>query len=74
MKPTAASCFAIAKSPQEKLGNYQTAPLLDESFSIIKLQARADEWIFNYHGGTVRAHFEWLFVLARIDILIFHDH
>ncbi|QKJ68011.1 hypothetical protein HQN60_15495 [Deefgea piscis] len=59
--------------PQEKLGNNQTSPLLAESFSIIKLQARADEWIFRYHGGGVRSRFERLCVLSGTSGLSFHE-
>ncbi|MBM5575242.1 hypothetical protein GKO28_14445 [Deefgea sp. CFH1-16] len=59
-------CAPYESINHRRNNNHQTAPLLAESFSIIKLQAQADEWIFRYHDGNVRARFELLSVLAGL--------
>ncbi|WP_410498114.1 integrase [Chitinibacter sp. S2-10] len=61
------------KDPKEKLGNNQIVPLLGEAFSIIKVQPVTDERIFPFNADGVRARFERLCRLAKIDGLTFHD-
>lgn len=61
------------KDPQEKIGNDQTVPVLDDAWEILKAQPKTDDRIFPYSAATISTIFPRACDELGIIDLHFHD-
>jgi integrase len=61
------------KDPQEKIGNDQTVPVLDDAWEILKAQPKTDDRIFPYNAATISSIFPRACEDLGIIDLHFHD-